>query len=118
MYRRGPPCLQSRVSHHLRSTQGGPPMSDPNPAAADPQARSLFRSFVLDPALVFARVIDCGDIARALAEEVGKTRDRIFTPLVTLSLFLSQLLSDDHTCPPAVARLLAWRTARGLPPCS
>lgn len=93
-------------------------MSDPNPAAADPQARSLLRSFVLDPALIFARVIDCGDIARAVAEEVGKTRDRIFTPIVTLSLFLSQLLSDEHTCLPAAARLLAWRTARGLPPCS
>jgi Transposase DDE domain len=93
-------------------------VSDPNPAVADPQARSLFRSFVLDPALIFARVIDCEDIARAVAEEVGKTRDRIFTPLVTLSVFLSQLLSDDHTCLPAVARLMAWRTARGMPACS
>jgi hypothetical protein len=93
-------------------------MSDPNPAVTDPQSRSLFQSFVLDPALIFARVIDCEDIARAVAEEVGKTRDRIFTPMVTLSLFLSQLLSDDHTCLPAVARLLAWRTARGMPACS
>jgi len=33
-------------------------------------------------------------------------------------LFLSQLLSDDQTCLPAVARLLAWRVARGLPACS
>ena len=93
-------------------------MSDPNPAVADPQARSLFQSFVLDPALIFARVIDCEGIARAVAAEVGKTRDRVFTPLVTLALFLSQLLSDDQTCLPAVARLLAWRTARGLPACS
>lgn len=93
-------------------------MSDPNPALADPQARSLFQSFVLDPAMIFARVIDSEDIARAIAEEVGNTRDRIFTPLVTLSLFLSQLLSDDHTCLPAVTRLLAWRTARGLSACS
>jgi hypothetical protein len=93
-------------------------VSDPNPAVVDPQARSLFQSFVLDPALIFARVIDSEDIARAIAEEVGNTRDRIFTPLVTLSLFLSQLLSDDHTCLPAVTRLLAWRTVRGLSACS
>jgi hypothetical protein len=93
-------------------------VSDPNPAVADPQARSLFQSFVLDPALILARVIDSGVIARVVAEEVGKTRDRIFTPFVTLSLFLSQLLSDDHTCLPAVTRLLAWRTARGLSACS
>jgi hypothetical protein len=44
-------------------------VSDPNPAVTDPQSRSLFRSFVLDPALIFARVIDCKDIARAVAEE-------------------------------------------------
>jgi len=93
-------------------------VSDPNPAVPDPQSCSLFSSFVIDPALIFARVIDSQDIARAVAEEVGKTRDRIFTPIVTLSVFLSQLLSDDHTCLPAVARLSAWRTARGLPACS
>jgi Transposase DDE domain len=93
-------------------------VSDPNPAVTDPQSRPLLPSFVLDPDLVFARVIDSQDIARAVDDEVGKTRDRIFTPMVTLSLFLSQLLSDDHTCLPAVTRLLAWRTARGLSPCS
>ena len=49
---------------------------------------------------------------------MGKTGDRIFTPLVTLATFLSQVLSDDHSCRAAVARLLAWRAARGLPPCS
>jgi hypothetical protein len=93
-------------------------VSDPSSAVPDPQACSLFSSFVLDPALIFARVIGSQDIARVVAEEVGKTRDRLFTPLITLSVFLSQLFSDDHTCLPAVARLLAWRTARGLPPCS
>jgi hypothetical protein len=93
-------------------------VADPNPAVADPQSRSLFPCLVLDPALIFARVIDGEDIARAVAFEVGQTRDRIFTPLVTLSLFLCQLLSDEHTCLPVVARLLAWRTARGLPACS
>jgi hypothetical protein len=93
-------------------------VSDPNPAVPHPQARSPFPSFVLDPALIFARVLDSESIARVVSEEVGKTCDRIFTPLVTLAVFLSQLLSDDHTCLPAVARLLAWRVARGLPACS
>ena len=40
-------------------------MSDPNPAVADPQSRALFRSLVLDPALLFARVLDAEDLARA-----------------------------------------------------
>ena len=36
-------------------------------------------------------------------------KDRIFTPLVTLWVFLSQVLSADHSCRAAVARLIAHR---------
>ena len=39
--------------------------------------------------------------------------DRIFTPFVTLATFLSQILSDDHSCRGAVARLNAWRPPKG-----
>src|SRR5215208_7148899 len=39
-------------------------------------------------------------------------------PLVTLRVFLGQVLSPDHTCRAAVARLNAHRVARGRPPCS
>jgi hypothetical protein len=73
---------------------------------------------VLDPALVLARALDAGDLARIVAEEVGPTRDRLFTPAVTTAVFLSQVGSDDQSCRSAVARLLAWRVARGLPACS
>jgi hypothetical protein len=45
-------------------------------------------------------------------------KDRIFTPLVTLWVFLSQVLSADHSCRAAVARLIAHRVAQGLRPCS
>jgi hypothetical protein len=38
--------------------------------------------------------------------------------MVTLAAFLGQILGDDHSCQAAVTRLIAWRTARGLPPCS
>lgn len=93
-------------------------MTDPNPAPSTPQSPGLFRSLVLDPALLLARALDDGDLARAVAEQAGKTADRIFTPSVTTALFLSQVLSDDHSCRGAVARLLAWRAARGLPACS
>ena len=40
-------------------------------------------------------LLDCEAIARAVADEVGKTRDRVFTPMVTLALFLSQLLRGN-----------------------
>ena len=53
-----------------------------------------------------------------MRQEVGETCDRILTPLVTLATFLSQILSDDHSCRAAVARLKGWRAAHRLPPCS
>ncbi len=37
---------------------------------------------------------------------------------MTTAVLLSQVTSDDHSCRGAVARLLAWRVARGLPACS
>jgi hypothetical protein len=93
-------------------------VSDPIPGGSPGQLRSLFRSFVIDPGLILGHVLSAEHIAAVVAEEAGKTRDRVFTPLVTLAVFLSQTLGDDQTCLPAVARLLAWRTARGLPGCS
>jgi hypothetical protein len=44
--------------------------------------------------------------------------DRIYSPLVTLWVFLSQVLSADHSCRGAVARLIAHRVSRGQKPCS
>jgi hypothetical protein len=41
-------------------------------------------------------------------------RDRIYTPWITLSLFLSQMISDDHSCDEAVERLQKFRHDRGL----
>lgn len=42
----------------------------------------------------------------------------IYTPAVTVWVFLSQCFSADHSCRDAVARLIAWRVAQGLAPCS
>jgi hypothetical protein len=42
----------------------------------------------------------------------------IYTPAVTVWVFLSQCLSPDHSCRDAVARLIAARVSRGLEPCS
>ncbi len=93
-------------------------MSDPIAAGSPAPSRGLFRALVLDPALLLARALDDEDLARTADEVAGPTRDRIFTPAVTAALFLAQVLSDDHSCRGAVARLLAWRAGRGLPPCS
>ncbi len=93
-------------------------MPDPTPGGRPAQFRSLFRSIVLDLDLLSHHVLAVANVTRIVAEEVGTTSGRIFTPLVTLCTFLSQVLSDDHSCRAAVARLMAWRCAEGLPPCS
>jgi hypothetical protein len=93
-------------------------MADPNRTDAPPQFRALFRSLVLDPALLLDRVLSAEALAAAVAREVGRASERVFTPLVTLAVFLSQVLAADHSCRAAVARLLAWRAGRGLRPCS
>jgi hypothetical protein len=41
-----------------------------------------------------------------------------YTPLVTLSLFLSQDLAPDHSCRAAVARLIVWLSIDGRKPCA
>jgi hypothetical protein len=93
-------------------------MSDPIRTAPAAQFRDLLRSFAFDPGPLTDHLIAAEHLARLVAQEVGKTRDRIFTPMVTLAAFLGQVLSDDHSCQAAVDRLIAWRAARGLPPCS
>jgi hypothetical protein len=93
-------------------------MTHPTPASDHAQFRGLFRSLILDPELLLGRVLSEQTLGRAVAEEVGKTGDRVFTPAVTTATFLSQVSGDDHSCRGAVARLKGWRAARGLPPCS
>jgi hypothetical protein len=44
--------------------------------------------------------------------------DRVYSPMVTLWVFLGQVLSQDHSCRAAVARLIAHRVAGGQRPCS
>lgn len=59
------------------------------------------------------------DLVNELLEELDVSyRDRIYTPQVTLWAFLSQVLSADHSCREAVARVSAFRMDRGQPPCS
>jgi hypothetical protein len=90
----------------------------PSPDPTRAQFRDLFRSLVLDPELILGRVLTAEHLAEAVARGAGRTCDRVFTPLVTLATFLAQVSSDDHSCRAAVARLKAWRAARGLPACS
>jgi hypothetical protein len=68
--------------------------------------------------LPFDCLLDRPTIQQALDDEHVTFRDRLFGPFVTLWVFLSQVLDPDHSCRAAVARFLAWRAARRLPPCA
>jgi Transposase DDE domain len=59
-------------------------------------------------------------LSRPLVELACRTcnhrwRERIYTPWITLGIFLSQVLSDDHSCDDAVERFQKFRYDQGLP---
>src|SRR4051794_24597103 len=82
------------------------------------QVVTLRQEFLQGGTLPFAETLSSACLAEAMAEIRAAWNDRIFTPLVTLWVFLGQVLNADQSCRAAVARLIAHRVAEGLPPCS
>jgi hypothetical protein len=85
----------------------------------------MFRSFRSSVAearqhgdLYFAALLSQDRIEKAFGRARWLWQGWIYTPAVTIWVFLSQCLSPDHSCRDAVARLIAWRVTRGLEPCS
>jgi hypothetical protein len=82
------------------------------------QVESLRQEFLQDGQLPLTDVLTEEGLEEALQEIKAPWKDRIFTPLVTLWVFLGQVLAADQSCRAAVARLIAHRVARGQEPCS
>ena len=82
------------------------------------QLRFLQRQFLQDGETSFSTVLSEGIVSRALTAIGVCWTDRIYSPLVTLWLFLGQVLSADSSCRAAVARLIAHRLSQGRRPCS
>ena len=74
--------------------------------------------FAQSEGLPFADVLTEASIQEVLAEHEVQYRDRLFNPITTIWGFLSQVLSDDHSCRDTVSRVIAHRAASGLVPCS
>jgi hypothetical protein len=81
------------------------------------QFRFLRRQFLQDGKLPFTNVLTVETITHALEKIDACWKDRIYTPLVTLWVFLGQVLSADHSCRAAVARLIAHLVSLGDSPC-
>src|SRR4029078_8066889 len=82
------------------------------------QVRFLRRQFLQDGNLPFTNVLSDQIVSQALTAAGAYWVDRIYSPLVTLWVFLGQVLSADHSCRAAVPRLIAHRLSRGQRPCS
>lgn len=79
------------------------------------QVESLRQQFAQVDGLPFADVLSADQIDAVLADEPVTGRDRVYTPLITLAMMLSQAQDDDPSLRQAVARLRARRAAQGLP---
>jgi hypothetical protein len=53
-----------------------------------------------------------------VSRETGTYRERVYPPLVTLGLFVEQVIHSDQACQDVVGRALSQRTALGLKDCS
>ena len=69
-------------------------------------------------ALPFHEILDADMVESAMTSADVKFKDRIYTPFVTLCLFLSQVLDQDHSCRAAVMRLILWMALNDRKPCS
>jgi hypothetical protein len=87
-----------------------------SPTRPSRQLPGLCQEFARAPGLPFADLLPDDRVEQALRDERVSFRRRLFCPLVTVWVFLSQVLDPDHSCRAAVARFLAWRAANGLAP--
>jgi hypothetical protein len=68
--------------------------------------------------LYFATLLSEERILEAFGEARALWQGWVYTPAVTVWVFLSQCLSMDHSCREAVARMNAWRVSCGRKPAS
>src|ERR1700690_3192905 len=74
--------------------------------------------FARSEGLPFADVLTEARILSVLNDYGVQYRDRVFNPVTTIWGFLSQVLSEDHSCRDAVSRIIAHRAASGVRVCS
>jgi len=82
------------------------------------QMNFLRRQFLQEGGLPLCNVLSEGVVTQALAAVGVRWTNHIYSPLVTLWVFLGQVLSADASCRAAVARLIAHRLSQGQRPCS
>jgi hypothetical protein len=74
--------------------------------------------FARNEGLPFADILTEVNIRDVLNKHGVQYRDRVYSPVTTIWGFLSQVLSEDHSCRDAVSRIIAHRAANGETVCS
>ena len=82
------------------------------------QLETLRTQFAQADGLPFSDVLSAERVETAMEEEQAYWREKIYTPLLTIWAFLSQVTSPDGSCRAAVARVLAWRVSQGQQACT
>lgn len=93
-------------------------MAQSTPPAPQDQFVTVRDRLARREGLPFLTVLSRSFIVAACRAFNHQWRERIYTPWITLSLFLSQILSEDHTCDEAVDRFQKFRYDQGLSPVS
>jgi hypothetical protein len=83
-----------------------------------PSLDAVRARFARNEGLPFVDILTEASIRDVLKEHGVKFRDRVFNPVTTIWGFLSQVLSEDHSCRDAVSRIIAHRAANGKTICS
>lgn len=76
----------------------------------------LKRKFVRRAGLPFQEVLSEASIQSVLAAEEVNYRNRLYTPIITIWMFLSQVLEPDKSLSNAVKRVQTWLVSAGAEP--
>jgi len=93
-------------------------MGHSNRATIRRQVNFLRLQFLQEGELPFTKVLPRETIAPPLEAIEPSRNEGIYAPLVTLWLLPELVLSLDHSCRAAVARLIAHKVSRGQNACS
>ena len=77
------------------------------------RAEILKQKLLNSMGLPWQELLPASAIEKVLADEKVSYRQRVYTPVVTLWMFLSQVLDADKSLQNAVNRAIAWLTVTG-----
>jgi Transposase DDE domain len=92
-------------------------MAHPTRSRTRRQIQELRNRFAQRDGLPFADVLPAQRIEDAIEDHGGGWREDVFTPILTLWAFLTQVICPVGCCRLAVARVMAWLVAHGQQPC-